>query len=107
MAFEVEVIGKKYYSRMGGVAQEIPVGTRLVLRHKPSDRETKLKLVKEADDVKLIVNDSPEAARLRDEGKEQAADKVLADSKDNLAKKDAKKKRQTDEPKIPKPTVEK
>lgn len=98
MAYEVEVVGKKYYSRMNGVAQEIPVGTKLVLRHKPSDRENKLKLIKEVSDDQLIVNDTPEAAKLRDEGKTQAADKAMATNKEQLAKKTSKAKAKTEMP---------
>ena len=78
MAYQVEVIGKNYYSRMNGVAQKIPVGTKLVIASKPSDRENKLKLIKEVPDSQLVVNDSPEAAKLRDEGKPQAADKLIS-----------------------------
>lgn len=103
MAYQVEVVGAKYYSRIGGVAQEVPVGTKLVLRHKPSDRENKLKLIKEVDDGQLVINDNPEAARLRDEGKPQAADKAMAADKEQKAAAKAEPAAAKAEPGLPKP----
>lgn len=92
MAVEVEVIGRGFYSRINGDAQEVPVGTKMVLKGVPEALKGKLKVIKDAEDRQLVFNDTPEAARLREEGKSQAADKVMAKAKEDAPKKRAAKK---------------
>ena len=82
MAILAEVIGKKYYSRLNGDVREVPVGTKIVVKGIPEHLSGKLKKLKEVDDGELIVNDDPEAARLRAEGKPQAADKLMDEKKE-------------------------
>lgn len=82
-----EVIGRNYYTRRNGVAQEMPIGATVVVRGIPDSLSGKLRKVRDAKDSEFLVNDTPEAARLRDEGKEREADRVMADAKEKLAKK--------------------
>ena len=82
-----EVIGRNYYSRRNGVAQEMPIGSTVVVRGIPKDLSRKLRKVRDAKDGEFIVNDTPEAAKLRDEGKERQADQVMTKAKEELAKK--------------------
>lgn len=103
MALLAEVIGKNYYTRINGETREAPIGHRMVVRGIPKQLSNKLKEIKEVDDNQLIVNDSPEAAKLRDEGKPQAADKLLAAEKEKAAKKTQAKKPAEAKPDLPKP----
>ena len=85
MAVEVEVIGKNYWSRRNGVVQRLPIGSKLVVRGVPEALKGKLKVIKEVDDAKFIINDSPEADKLRSEGKHQEADRIMASQKEGGA----------------------
>ena len=76
MAYLVEVVRKGYYSRIGGKSGEVPVGTKLVVRHKPREWGSKVRLVKEVSDNELITNDTPLAATYREDGKDREADQV-------------------------------
>ena len=82
-----EVIARNYYSRRNGVAQEMPIGSTVVVRAIPADLTGKLRKVRDAKDSEFLVNDTPEAAKLRDEGKERQADQVMAKAKEQLTKK--------------------
>jgi len=86
MAVLAEVIGRSYYARRNNVAEELPIGTQIVVRSIPEALKTKLRLVKEVEDGQLIINDNPEAAKFRDEGKDLQADKLMADDKEEKAK---------------------
>ena len=82
-----EVIGRNYYTRHNGIAQEMPIGSTVVVRGIPKDLSRKLRKVRDAKDSEFIVNDTPEAAKLRDEGKDREADRLMAEVKEKLAKK--------------------
>ena len=110
MAIIAEVIARNYYTRINGETREAPIGHKLTLRNIPKDMSHKLKMVREIDESELVVNDSPEAAKLRDEGKPQAADKLMSEEKETKAAKrsrTAKPKAEPAEPKaepgLPKP----
>lgn len=77
MAVLAEVIRGGYYTRNNGAVKEADIGTKLVVKAIPKALETKLKKVKDVDDSQLIVNDNPEAAKFRDEGKAEKADKIM------------------------------
>jgi len=85
MAVEVEVIGKNYWSRRNGVVQRLPVGTKMVVKGVPEALKDKLRVIKEVDDGQLIVNDNPEASKLRAEGKVAAADKLMSEENERKA----------------------
>lgn len=80
MAVLAEVIGHNYTTRdnLTGQARKLSLGEQIVVKGIPEFLKGKLKAVKDVPDSELIVNDNPTAARLREEGKSEAADKEMA-----------------------------
>lgn len=82
-----EVIGPNYWGRTNEGVAKIDIGTRIVVKAIPATMIGKLKFIKEVPDSELIVNDTPHAADLREQGKTEAADKMMAEEKEKAATK--------------------
>ncbi len=75
MAVVAKVIGK-YWTRRNNTPVLISKGTEIVVPSIPENMKNRLEFVRAAKKGELIVNDSPQVADLRAQGKNEAADRV-------------------------------
>lgn len=88
-----KVKGRKYFGRTAdGQVKELPIGTNIVLNgdELPAALTGKLEVLRPAKEGEFVVNDTPTAARLREEGKTAEADKIMSAAKEKMAEKIAK-----------------